>query len=104
MPLPSISKLFGSAVRNRRLSAGLSQELLAERASLHPTYISMVERGARNATLGAAARIAAALKISLPKLLEEAERQPRPKGRTQAHSRTRGVTSGAKAERPSRTS
>lgn len=73
MPSPKISKQFGIAVRKRRTAAGLSQEALAERAALHPTYIGMVERGVRNPTLDVAARIAKALKISLPKLIEEAE-------------------------------
>jgi transcriptional regulator with XRE-family HTH domain len=75
MPNPSISKLFGAAVRQRRIAAGLSQETLAERAGLHPTYVSMVERGVRNPTLDVAARIAKALKVGLPKLVEEAQQR-----------------------------
>ena len=70
----SISKHFGLAVRTRRAALGLSQEKLAERAGVHPTYVSMVERGVRNVTLDVAARIAKALKVSLPKLIEEAQR------------------------------
>ncbi len=34
-----------------RTSAGLSQEELADRAGLHRTYISSIERGQRNVTL-----------------------------------------------------
>lgn len=68
----SISKQFGAAVRRRRVDAGLTQEKLAERAGLHPTYISMVERGVRNATLDAAFRITKALNASLSNLIEEA--------------------------------
>lgn len=34
-----------------RQSAGLSQEELADRAGLHRTYVSSVERGQRNLTL-----------------------------------------------------
>lgn len=73
MPGSSISKLFGSAVRARRMTAGISQEKLAERSGLHSTYISMVERGVRNPTLDAANRIAKALKVGLPLLIEEAQ-------------------------------
>lgn len=69
----SISKNFGALVRDRRIAAGLSQETLAEAAGLHPTYISMVERGVRNPTLDVAARIAKALQISLPRLVEQAQ-------------------------------
>lgn len=72
MPSSSVSKQFGIAVRRRRIEAGLSQERLAEQAGLHPTYISMVERGVRNPTLDASAKIAKALKVSLPRLIEEA--------------------------------
>ncbi|HXI71896.1 MAG TPA: helix-turn-helix transcriptional regulator [Verrucomicrobiae bacterium] len=73
MPISSISKQFGNAVRSRRMAVGMSQEKLAERAGLHPTYVSMIERGVRNATLDVAARIAKALKVELPKLIEEAQ-------------------------------
>ncbi len=81
MPNPSISRLFGTAVRMRRMATGLSQEALAERAGLHPTYVSMVERGVRNPTLDVSDRIARALKIGLSKLLEEAQQQRRTGGR-----------------------
>jgi transcriptional regulator with XRE-family HTH domain len=69
----NISKQFGAAVRDRRMAAGLSQEKLAETAGLHPTYVSMVERGVRNPTLDVAARIAKALEVSLPRLIEQAQ-------------------------------
>ena len=68
-----VSKNFGLVVRDRRTAAGLSQERLAEAAGLHPTYVSMLERGIRNPTLDVAARIAKALRISLPRLLEQAQ-------------------------------
>ena len=70
----NISRLFGSAVRVHRTAAGISQEKLAERAGLHPTYVSMVERGVRKPTLDVAARLAKALKVTLPALIEEAQR------------------------------
>ena len=73
MPISNISRQFGNAVRIRRTAIGMSQEKLAERAGLHPTYVSMIERGVRNATLDVAARIAKALKVELPKLIEEAQ-------------------------------
>jgi transcriptional regulator with XRE-family HTH domain len=79
MSAPSISKLFGCAVRVRRIAAGFSQEKLAERSGLHPTYISMVERGVRKPTLDVACRIAKALKINLPSLIDEAQKGPKSK-------------------------
>ena len=48
-------------------------------AGLHPTYMSMIERGIRNPTLDVSARIAKALNVGLPKLIEEAQ-HPRANG------------------------
>lgn len=76
--LSNVSEDFGIAVRERRIAAGLSQEKLAEAAGLHPTYVSMVERGIRNPTLDVAARIAKALKITLPRLIEQAQNRRGP--------------------------
>jgi transcriptional regulator with XRE-family HTH domain len=47
----TITILFGKNVRKFRLSQGLSQDALAEKAGLHRTYIGAVERGERNITL-----------------------------------------------------
>lgn len=41
----------GDRVRNIRKSKGITQEELAERSSLHSTYIGKVERGEKNLTL-----------------------------------------------------
>jgi transcriptional regulator with XRE-family HTH domain len=68
-----ISTQFGLVVRSLRVRSGLSQESLAERAGLHPSYVSMVERGTRNATLDVADRIAGALQISLKDLIGACE-------------------------------
>jgi transcriptional regulator with XRE-family HTH domain len=72
MAASNISRQFGNAVRKRRIEAGISQEALAEKSGLHPTYIGMIERGVRNPTLDVAARMAKALKVELPRLIEEA--------------------------------
>ena len=72
MPASQLSKRFGLAVRKRRIAGGQSQERLAERARLHPTYVSMVERGLRNPTLDVASRLAKALNVTLAMLVDEA--------------------------------
>lgn len=63
------------------MRAGLSQEALAERAGLHPTYISTVERGVRNVTLVASDKIAAALGAPLDEIVAEAKRAQGRSGR-----------------------
>lgn len=52
---------FGLNVRRQREARELTQEALAEKASLHPTYVSGIERGVRNPSLLSIARIAKAL-------------------------------------------
>ena len=47
---------------------GISQEQLAERADLHRTYVSDVERGARNLSLESITRLARALDVSVSTL------------------------------------
>lgn len=61
------------AVHKRRGQLGISQEELAQRAGLHRTYISDIERGARNPTLKTLSRLAVALEISASRLIKMAE-------------------------------
>jgi transcriptional regulator with XRE-family HTH domain len=64
---------LGEAIRVRRLALGLSQEELASRASVHRTYLSDIERGTRNITLGMLAQVANALNMTLASLARLAE-------------------------------
>jgi len=59
---------FASAVRWWRKKHGITQEQLAERADLHRTYISDVERGARNLSLESISKLAIALEVSVATL------------------------------------
>lgn len=63
-----IKRRFGKAIRQRRRSLDLSQEQLAERAELHRTYISSIERGERNPSLENIEKLAKALDISISAL------------------------------------
>ena len=56
---------FGQKVRDERIRLDLSQEELASRASVHRTYIGMIERAEKNITLGNIEKIAKALGLSL---------------------------------------
>tara|TARA_R110000803_G_scaffold46394_4_gene97368 strand:- start:405 stop:614 length:210 start_codon:yes stop_codon:yes gene_type:complete len=66
-----IRKKFGARLRKLRETQGWSQEELADRAGLHRTYISSVERGVRNPTISVLAKISAALGASLAELLAD---------------------------------
>jgi len=52
---------LGQNVRRRREARELTQEKLAEKAGLDPTYISGIERGLRNPGMKNVARLAKAL-------------------------------------------
>lgn len=60
----------GRRIRGYRISRRMSQEELAERCGLHPTYIGQLERGEKNATLESIAKIAGGLDVPLSRLFE----------------------------------
>ncbi len=59
---------FGLNVRKRREAKALTQEKLAERADLDPTYISGIERGVRNPSILSIVRICKALETTMAQL------------------------------------
>jgi transcriptional regulator with XRE-family HTH domain len=71
-----LAKRFGDLVRRLRQERGYSQEDFSFRAGLHQTYVSSVERGERNVTIGTADRIARALGTTLSRLFGELEDKP----------------------------
>lgn len=72
---------FAAAVRSRRSQLGMTQEELAERADLHRTYISDIERAARNLSLESISKLARALEMSVAALFA-------PTGATNGHGTT----------------
>lgn len=63
-------KVFGQNIKKHRDGLKLSQEKLAEKSGLDPTYISGIERGVRNPSLLSIIRIADALETDSSNLLE----------------------------------
>lgn len=61
------------SVHERREELGISQEELAHRAGLHRTYISDIERGARNPSLKTLSRLADALELCTSELIRLGE-------------------------------
>lgn len=69
--MQDIKVLLGLNLKKYRKELQLSQEKLAELASLHRTYIGAIERGERNVSLENIVAIANALKVEPYKLLKE---------------------------------
>ncbi len=65
-----IRKKFGKRLRALREERGWSQEEFADRAGLHRTYVSAVERGVRNPTLSVLERLAKAFGITMAELVQ----------------------------------
>lgn len=61
--------LLGARVRALRAALGLTQEQLAERADMHWTFISGVERGLKDPRINTVARLAHALGVTTDQLL-----------------------------------
>lgn len=62
---------FGKIIREKRLTLGLSQEKLAEKADLHTNYVGSVERGERNIAIENIYALANALECSPKDLMPE---------------------------------
>lgn len=60
-----VLRQIGLNVRRYRLQRGMSQEALAEQAGIHPTYISGIEKGRRNASVLKLNSIATVLGVEL---------------------------------------
>ena len=70
-----IRERFGDAVRDRREEMGLPQEGLADKAGVHRTYLSDIERGSRNVSLINIERLAAGLAVPMSGLFLLVERK-----------------------------
>ncbi len=68
-----IRERFGFAVKDRREALGLTQEEFAERAGIHRTYLSDIERGTRNVSLINIERVALALSMKISELFRGLE-------------------------------
>jgi transcriptional regulator with XRE-family HTH domain len=62
---PKHRRVLADNLRMYRKLSGYSQEKLAEKADLHPVYISTLERGVKTVSVDALARIAKALNVQV---------------------------------------
>jgi transcriptional regulator with XRE-family HTH domain len=65
-----IRQRLAKNLRRLRTEKGWSQEEFADRAGIHRTYVSDIERGARNPTITIVEKLAAPLGVSASALLE----------------------------------
>jgi transcriptional regulator with XRE-family HTH domain len=73
--MQNIEVVFGNVVRERRLELGLSQEDFADKAGIHRTYVSSIELGKVQVSIGIAQQLAQALETPLSKIWKKVEQQ-----------------------------
>jgi transcriptional regulator with XRE-family HTH domain len=70
----NLNASLGAAIKNLRTAAGISQEELADRASIHRTYVSQLERGLKSPTIQMIFQLANALKTTPSEILRTVEK------------------------------
>lgn len=65
-----VRERLAANLRRLRHERALSQEEFAHEAGIHRTYVSDLERGARNPTILVVEKLAVYLKVSLGELLD----------------------------------
>jgi transcriptional regulator with XRE-family HTH domain len=70
---PPTPQAIGAAVRSLRQARGLTLEALADAAGMNVTYLSDIERGRSNPTIGKLGDLAFVLDISVSELIARAE-------------------------------
>jgi transcriptional regulator with XRE-family HTH domain len=71
--LETLQQTFGNVIRRRRQELKLGQESLADKAGLHRTHVSLLERGKRMPSLLVIKKLAAALETTMASLMGEIE-------------------------------
>ncbi len=71
--MTDINQALGRVLTNYRKIAQISQEELAERAGIHRTYVSQIERGLKSPTLSVLFKISKSLNTTASCLIAEVE-------------------------------
>lgn len=66
--------VFGARVRELRHERGLTQSDVAERAGVSVKYVSQIERGSRNPTVGVLIQLSRALDVTPERLVADLDR------------------------------
>jgi transcriptional regulator with XRE-family HTH domain len=67
----AVKSAFGVALRKARIAAGLTQEVLARKACIDWTYVSLLERGLRQPTIFTLLALSDALRLQPTLLITE---------------------------------
>mgnify|MGYP003471838059 FL=1 len=67
----SVRELFARRVKELRAKRGWSQDELAAQSGLHRSYVGIIERCEKSATLDTVERIAKALGVDVGELFED---------------------------------
>ena len=65
-----ILEKLGQNLKKYRLKKSLTQEFLAEKVGIHPTYVSKLESGKNNPSIKMLYKITRTLEIKLPELFD----------------------------------
>lgn len=69
MDLDDFLKLFGKKIKKLRIDNDISQEALSEKADMHVTFLSRIENGKTNVSIGSILKLADALEIEIQDLI-----------------------------------
>lgn len=72
--MKDINKAIGERIKALRLRENLTQEELAEKTNLHPSYVGILERGERNPSIKSLAKIAEVFGVEAHYFLESGNR------------------------------
>lgn len=67
----TVRELFARRVKELRAARGWSQDELAAKSGLHRSYVGIVERGEKSATLDTVERIAKAFNVEVSEFFED---------------------------------
>jgi DNA-binding XRE family transcriptional regulator len=90
---------FGFVVKTLRERLELTQEDLAEKAGIHRTYLSDIERGSRNVALVNIERLAISLNLTLQELFKRVDQVQVSKASTHARLKVVSPWQGHSGER-----
>ena len=68
--------MLGESLRNARINAGMTQEDVADRASVDRTYVSMLEHDKKSPTVDVLLRICEAMGVRASEIIAQIEAQP----------------------------